>query len=120
MDEKTLTALQGSIAKWEAIVKGAGPDLGWENCPLCTAFYEVTDEEDPEAEWARDGCVGCPVAQRVNQCACGGTPYEKWSTYMLKNERRKFDEKRTVFDDKSRELAQLELDFLRSLLPAGA
>src|SRR5262245_41236356 len=33
MDDETLEALNGSIAKWQAIVGGTGEDEGAENCP---------------------------------------------------------------------------------------
>ena len=118
MNEKTLTALQGSIKKWEDIVNGTGADEGCDNCPLCLEFMDGI-ANDPE--WAQDGCAGCPVAQSVGDSSCSRTPYAKWASYGynygenrgLKTPRMK------VFDDKSKELAQAELDFLRSLLPHG-
>jgi hypothetical protein len=94
MDEKTLTALRGSIAKWEAIVAGTGTDRGAENCPLCHLFI-------------KDGCQGCPVLERSKQSGCKGTPYEDYiHAYYYE-------------DRKSRmiEGAKAELAFLRSLLP---
>lgn len=117
MDEKTLTALQGSIAKWQAIVDGTGHDAQWENCPLCIVFMEKYGGEDDPAHY-EDGCLGCPVAAKVSAACCSNTPYANWSDYFYE----KFGvrikaEDRKPFDDKSRELAQAELDFLRSLLP---
>ena len=56
MDTKTLTALKGSIAKWEAIVAGTGEDRGTENCPLCAAFYHHPKH-----------CEGCPVERSTGQ-----------------------------------------------------
>jgi hypothetical protein len=57
MDELTLTALQGSIAKWEAIVAGTGKDDGPLNCPLCAQFHP---------DYRTDGriaCEGCPISE---------------------------------------------------------
>ena len=47
MNRKTLTALKGSIKKWEKIVAGTGSDNGYQNCPLCALF--VLDRRDPFA-----------------------------------------------------------------------
>lgn len=116
MDEKTLTALQGSIKKWEAIVAGTGYDDGADNCSLCILFI---DNGAPEPEWAQDGCLGCPVALAVGTNGCSKTPYTKWSGYQSGNGRFNGNT-RIVFDERSKELAQSELDFLRSLLPSAA
>ena len=114
MDEKTMTALQGSIAKWEAIVNGTGKDNGVENCPLCKEFNErIVWEAD---DWTADGCFGCPVAHHAKRAGCGNTPYTAWGNYtweVLKQQH----SVREVKDERSKELAQAELDFLRSLLP---
>lgn len=103
MDDLTLEALRGSIAKWEAIVAGTGADRGWRNCPLCTAFLD-------------ESCRNCPVSVAVGNKFCDGTPYEKWAT----SEHVKDDADGGGFpiNAEGRRLAQAELDFLRSLLPA--
>lgn len=128
MDEKTLTALQGSIKKWEAIVAGTGLDAGTINCPLCQEFADKTGDIDDDT-WREDGCVGCPVAETVGTHSCGRTPYSDWAAYTWDHRNdgagvetnhgaRHFDYR--VFDDKSKDIAQKELDFLRSLLPSAA
>lgn len=66
MDERTLAALQGSIAKWEKIVAGTGADMRDENCPLCALFNTGED------------CLGCPVAEKVGRNWGTGTPYMAW------------------------------------------
>lgn len=96
MDAKTLTALRGSIAKWEAIVAGTGRDLGIINCPLCQLFYK------------EHFCIGCPVQVKVNQASCKGTPYIKF-VRLARDPKIKSETKLAA--------AQAELDFLRSLLP---
>lgn len=115
MDEETLTALQGSIAKWEEIVAGTGFDDGADNCPLCFLFV---NKEADEPEWAQDGCFGCPVAHAVNEQGCSKTPYSNWSLYQLED-RRFNGPNRVAFDARSKELAQHEVDFLKSLLPSS-
>ena len=103
MDDTTLTALRGSIAKWEAIVAGTGGDQGPNNCPLCHLFHGA-------------GCQNCPVAVAVERDMCAGTPYDDWSE--CPGTRFLTTLGWVVGDDESRRLAQAELDFLKSLLPA--
>lgn len=109
MNIHTLTALQGSIAKWQAIVDGTGVDLMAENCPLCKAFQ---DEPDGRGE----GCNGCPVSAATGQDGCGGSPYDQWSDYFFELR----IHPRKVIDEESKRLAQAEVDFLKSLLPPSA
>ena len=98
MDAKTLEALKGSIAKWEAITAGTEADLMADNCSLCQAF---------------PCCMGCPVAEKVEVDGCNKTPWVKWHRAMSDRDisDRKADTPKLV------DLAQAELDFLRSLLP---
>lgn len=55
MNAETLTALRGSIAKWEAIVAGTGEDKGTGK--------------------------GCPVSEKTGKTHCDGSPYEQWSVW---------------------------------------
>jgi len=101
MNAKTLKALKGSIAKWEDVVAKKTKDEGAKNCPLCQLLY-------------RSNCKGCPVVDSGRgRIFCRNTPHRKWLIYTaprcVGNSR--------VFDDRSRRLAQAELDFLKSLLP---
>lgn len=104
MNAKTLKALKGSIAKWEAIVAGTGTDEGPNNCPLCQLFFGdlmVRDEGD---------CVECPVMQKTGQKYCKGTPYVEWDDMTGDYE--------SVADTIERvNAARAELAFLKSLLP---
>lgn len=124
MDDKTLTALQGSIKKWEAIANGTGFDDGPRNCPLCIEFADVYEENSID-EWRREGCCGCPVAEHVEDSGCGQTPYMNWIDYLYDSqgsesiEGTNFGYRYRVFDERSKRLAQAELDFLRSLLPSS-
>lgn len=67
-DKETLEALDGSIAKWEAIVNGTGGDIGPENCPLCQLFF-----------YQEQTCLGCPVRDSTDFTQCLGTPYMNWT-----------------------------------------
>lgn len=113
MDEKTLTALQGSIAKWVAILAGTGKDDGATNCPLCQLF-------DPHNEvWAKR-CKGCPVSEKTGITGCSLTPYEQleelgWDGFEYNND---LVWSGTIKTEDQKALAQAELDFLRSLLPS--
>lgn len=94
MDAKTLEALKGSIAKWEAIVAGTGEDNGAYNCPLCAMFMVEGVEL----------CRGCPVRERTRHPGCGETPYDAFCRAIPGSAQ-------------EAAAAQAELDFLRSLLP---
>lgn len=93
MDDRTLAALRGSIAKWEAIVDGTGEDQGTNNCPLCHEFYN-------------NGCVGCPVSAATGKPRCDGTPYYNDSVYKRDND-----------SPEAHEAAVRMRDFLVGLLP---
>ena len=95
MNKQTRTALEGSIAKWEAIVAGTGTDEGVANCPLCKVFFH-------ERHAPGELCAGCPVKEETGWPCCEGSPYDEWC-----------DEG----GDDNKRIAQAELDFLRSLLP---
>ena len=103
MPEHTLTALRGSISKWEGILAGTIQDEGPRNCPLCKLFWYVGED-----------CKGCPVAASTGFSNCGGTPYEDFGEVM---ESGVSDSERQRL---GKEIAQRELDFLKSLLPNSA
>lgn len=97
MDEVTLTALKGSITKWQHIVDGTGRDKGPDNCPLCQIFHSMFRVDDEPC------CNGCPVAAAVNAAGCEGTPYA--------------DFVRVETEEEMIAAAKRELAFLISLLP---
>ena len=103
MNKETLKALEGSIEKWEKIVAGKELDLGWQNCPLCRRFL---------------ACIGgCPVDIATRGAGCTRTP---WTDWAIHHEVAHKDKKTMrVFKNcpECKELAQAELDFLKSLLP---
>jgi hypothetical protein len=112
MDDDTLTALRGSIAKWRAIATGEGYDGGTDNCPLCTKFYD-------------QNCSGCPVAEKTGFILCWKSPYAAWAEAWEKLEDEGVDDTRHVNgvppEHRARfvRLALDEVAFLESLLPAG-
>lgn len=106
MDAKTLEALKGSIAKWEAIVAGTGEDRGADNCHLCAIFRPnrhlvFTPNQEP--------CLRCPVREASGEPYCRNTPYEAWDAVDSEDGRADTPEAKAA--------AQAELDFIRSLLP---
>jgi len=102
MDAKTLKALKGSIKKWEKIVEGTGVDKGEDNCPLCKI-----------CGW---NCKDCPVVMTGEaKEGCRGSPYSDWVEHQSEEHWEKEESK--VYCPTCKELAQKELDFLRSLLP---
>lgn len=102
MDERTLEALKGSIAKWEGIVAGTVEDQGDINCPLCQKF------NNDDTEWP---CRGCPVMDKTGRTYCFESPYQNFFT-KVKSLGWKNEEYRAA--------AQAEVDFLKSLLPTEA
>jgi len=99
MDTKTMTALEGSIKKWEGIVNGTHQNMGSLDCPLCRQFYD----EDIFGEIV---CTGCPVAEKVKTHCCRGTPYLEAAS-VLRNG--------FAVTPETREAAKKELEFLKSL-----
>ena len=111
MDDKTLTALKGSIAKWDAIADGTGADKGSQNCPLCVLF--LGDDEEGK-------CEGCPVFEKTKYAMCGLTPYgDWWGAYRRETGKGPTSESDGAFatTEHLKMLARKEADFLRSLLP---
>ncbi len=106
MDAKTREALEGSIAKWQAIVDGTGYDRGISNCPLCKMFYEnITINVDDFNTY----CCGCPVSEKVGDDNCMETPYMRWDRLKGRDATADTPERKVA--------AQAELDFLISLRP---
>ena len=107
MDDKTLTALKGSIAKWDAIADGTGADRGIDNCPLCALFYN-------------HNCDGCPVYEKTEYEDCQNSPYEQWQ-HDYRSECGIYPTGAGggayATTDSLKALARKEADFLRSLLP---
>lgn len=92
MDNETLEALRGSIAKWEGIVAGTHRDQGVADCPLCDLFYL----KEPD-------CLGCPVMAATGHPRCRHTPYPAYCVA----------ERRGLSTIEARQM----LEFLKSLLP---
>lgn len=101
MNQETREALLASIAHWERIKKGV--DTAWRShdCALCLLFNN-TDEEST--------CEGCPVYDATGQIYCRDTPYCAFVRYVNAHP---FGANKKTFE----ELAQAEVDFLKSLLP---
>ena len=103
MKPATLKALRASIAHWERFASGnsrPNESPGTLYCALCRRFNGKTKETDLD-------CKGCPVYAKTGLTYCDATPYEQASE--------EWDENGDSGD--FRNMALLELKFLRSLLP---
>ena len=115
MEKATLKALKKSIKHWKGIVAGKETSRGTDNCALCDLFYNENDDE-------HECCVGCPVMERTEQEACGGSPYGAF-TEVAQCKGRYMDDGYGIFNDKDQIIhgaviaAKDELSFLQSLLP---
>lgn len=108
MDERTLTALKGSIAKWEGIVAGTGKDDGPLNCPLCQLFHP--DYRTDNLQY----CKGCPVTI-AGFSGCSNDAYE---SFCHAEEEFAFGEAKAGTPAERMHAAAIgELAFLKSLLP---
>lgn len=105
MNAKTLKALKGSIKKWKAIVAGTGEERGTENCPLCWLFNSGQDTV----------CKGCPVYKVTESCFCLDSPFDDWTRHQW--DKHHIYNVAKVRCKTCKDLAQAELDFLKSLLP---
>ena len=99
MKNKNIELINSSIQKWEDILNHGGKDMGIEDCPLCQEYLQDSK-----------GCTDCPVFEYTGPGRCLDTPYSDWCAYASKHG------VYTVFDDKSKELAKAEKDFLEELL----
>ncbi len=64
-------AMEGSIKKWEAIVRG-GQDDGIDNCPLCKLYF-------------KNDCKRCNVYVYKERNYCRDTPYDAWRKHQEHN-----------------------------------
>lgn len=113
MDNRTLTALEESIAKWE---RNAVAEKPFEyltsayNCPLCKIFNLKNPQNGTN-------CEGCPVSESTGRPYCVGTPYYVANTAS--------DAWYYCYQEGSAESYKLaahkaardEVEFLKSLLP---
>ena len=106
MKRATLTALEKSIKKWEAIVDGTGVDHGSLNCALCLRFTNGCETTEGEL---------CPVHIDSGELNCFNTPWQDWCEALTEKH---FLRLRKAADDETVMCAVLELEFLKSLLPS--
>ena len=126
MTIKSNTALEKSILKWDAIVKGNGIDKGAENCELCKrsillsyvlAVLAVLTGLAGLVVLAGLAvlldCLWCPVKRKAGKSQCQGTPYEKWKQHQ--NYAHSSCSVLKVRCATCKKIAQKELEFLKSL-----
>jgi hypothetical protein len=75
MDDVTIQAIKGSIAKWERILEAhdSREDHGTLDCPLCVLFFDD-----------RGRCNNCPISDFTGEDMCRKTPYYKWELAVSK------------------------------------
>lgn len=105
MDARTIGILQDEITHWENISNGIEIDFRISNSPLCQNFI------------GNRICYQCPVQDRTGKPHCNGTPIGAWQNhhFSVHNNFTCFYIKKGC--NECQELAQKELDFLKSLLP---
>lgn len=75
--EDTLSALEGSVEKWQRIYDGRASNGGPDDCPLCQMFltpFQFCLSLDERAKQ----CLHCPVALSVGETNCRNTPYQTY------------------------------------------
>lgn len=106
MTPEALTALKASIEHWEDNVACAKQEealsIGARSCALCRLFHYFYQ--------ANTGCKGCPIAD-AGHPLCDGSPYDFFEDGRYTDACARGDW------DLITHHAQLELDFLRTLLP---
>ena len=101
---QTAKALEGSIRKWQKIVKGTGVDQGETNCPLCKLFNK-------RPLW----CRGCPVMEKTSVAGCLGTSYHDFlGAATIRTDKDNFSQ-RAAETPRAKRHAQRMLDFLKGL-----
>ena len=76
--KEKLTAIRGSIEKWDKISKGEMEDERSANCPLCQMCGDLT------------ACDNCPIYEKTGEEQCNGTPYIAWSREQTSENARDF------------------------------
>ena len=68
--KQKLTAIKGSIKKWDMVSHLETDGDRRSNCPLCTLY------------WAKgltaSRCCDCPIYEKTGEVECRGTPFYKW------------------------------------------
>ena len=111
MNQETLTALVGSILKWDTIALGCGRDEAGNNCPLCVL----------SGKSSAISCMDCPIALKTGEDQCNQTPY--WDIRNTLFERYSLPEctKDTEYHTMVALFANIEqfIEFMVDLLPEG-
>lgn len=106
--EKAINALSRSIDKWYGVTFKGRTDNRHYDCELCRVYRVQYDDS------SLLHCDTCPIYLDTGESSCRVTPYSEWVYYNMEN----FNWHRRscrVFDEKSKELALKELNYLRAL-----
>lgn len=108
MTPEDARALEESIQKWDAIVYHDGTDVACGNCALCQL-----DKSRVLADEELGDCISCVVYKATGYEQCGQTPYISWAIHHRDKHRSAWPS--CVKCGTCRELAEAELEFLKSL-----
>ena len=109
MNAETLEALKGSIEHWERLVdfeNNPFEEPFSDQCALCAMFFGPC--EKPDDREGNERCRGCPVFLKTGKILCRKTPYPNAALFFNYRFRDGATFKRH---------AEMELEFLKSLLP---
>jgi len=96
--EKTIAAIEDSIAHWERLVNGTTSEFettGHNDCALCKMFYS----------YSKGSCGDCPIRNRTGESLCEGSPYVSESNFPQGKNHPEFKRE-----------AKYMLDFLKEIL----
>lgn len=104
-----MTPLEQSIEHWKRLATGTSrlaESVSMKDCALCAIYAHNSLKPDR-------CCIECPVAIRVGDRRCRGTPYD--AVYAYINEHKHIAFIKLKNDEAFQALAQKELEFLQSL-----
>lgn len=68
---RQVTALEGSVMKWERVVQDGTGGRSAADCPCCQEFRKQRDS-------ITDFCSGCPIREKTGKDGCLGTPFKDY------------------------------------------
>jgi hypothetical protein len=106
--EKAINTISRSIDKWYGVTFKGRTENGHYDCELCHVYRVQYDDS------SLLHCIACPIYSDTGEPGCHVTPYFEWVCYNTKKFNFYIGPCR-VFDEKSKELALKELNYLRAL-----
>jgi hypothetical protein len=69
--------------------------------------------------WDFNTCIGCPIFEKTEEAGCGDTPYNDWQEHINDEHEMDYIDGDIIYCPECERLVKLEIEFLRSLLPAS-